>query len=179
MGEVAPKVTERASNSTQTRRGAPLVARFVGFMSDIIVHSLVNAAPNSTQTRRGAPAVARFVGFGLFATPHPSQPLKITGCDTFSRWRRQGVSLNRLCIHRYASNFGRLDASSDCQAKCNTFFKKSFGDKKPRHLRGRLLIKETTASNCSCVTLLKSVPLGKKKRTKPFMFSLLPRCQGA
>ena len=69
-------------------------------------------------------------------------------------------------------------ASSDCQAKCNTFFKKSFGDKKPRHLRGRLLIRETTASNCSCVTLLKSVPLGKKKRTNPFMFSLLPRCQG-
>ena len=31
----------------------------------------------------------------------------------------------------------------------NTFFKKSLGDKKPRHLRGRLLIKETTASNCS------------------------------
>ena len=70
-------------------------------------------------------------------------------------------------------------ASSDCQAKCNTFFKKSFGDKNPRHLRGRLLIRETTASNCSCVTLLKSVPLGKKKRTNPFMFSLLPRCQGA
>ena len=70
-------------------------------------------------------------------------------------------------------------ASPDCQAKCNTFFKKSFGDKNPRHLRGRLLIRETTASNCSCVTLLKSVPLGKKKRTNPFMFSLLPRCQGA
>ena len=68
---------------------------------------------------------------------------------------------------------------SDCQAKCNTFFKKSLGDKNPRHLRGRLLIRETTASNCSCVTLLKSVPLGKKKRTNPFMFSLLPRCQGA
>ena len=69
-------------------------------------------------------------------------------------------------------------ASSDCQSKCNTFFKKSLGDKKPRHLRGRLLIKETTASNCSCVTLLKSVPRGKKNRTNPFMFSLLPRCQG-
>ena len=34
------------------RRGTPVVARFVGFMSDIIVHSLVNAAANSTQTRR-------------------------------------------------------------------------------------------------------------------------------
>ena len=37
----------------------------------------------------------------------------------------------------------------DCQAKCNTFFKYSFGERKPRHLRGRLLISETTAFSCS------------------------------
>ena len=43
---------------------------------------------------------------------------------------------------------GKQKASSECQAKCNTFFKKSLGDKNPRHLRGRLLIRETTASNC-------------------------------
>ena len=37
----------------------------------------------------------------------------------------------------------------NCQAKCNTFFKYSFGERKPRHLRGRLLISETTAFSCS------------------------------
>ena len=39
--------------------------------------------------------------------------------------------------------------TSDCQAKCNTFFKYSFGERNPRHLRGRLLISETTAFSCS------------------------------
>ena len=48
----------------------------------------------------------------------------------------------------YAYVMVSTKASSDCQAKCNTFFKKSLGDKNPRHLRGRLLIRETTASNC-------------------------------
>ena len=57
--------------------------------------------------RRGAPLVARFVRFGLFGAPHP--PLKRS---PFPHWERQGVGLNRLCIHRYASNSGRLDASS-------------------------------------------------------------------
>ena len=41
------------------------------------------------------------------------------------------------------------ESSSDCQAKCNTFFKYSFGERNPRHLRGRLLISETTAFSCS------------------------------
>ena len=54
----------------------------------------------------------------------------------------------------------------------------SIGDKYPKHLRGLLLINETTESNCSCGRLRKSVPLGKKNRIKPFMFSLLPLCQG-
>ena len=55
----------------------------------------------------------------------------------------------------------------------------SIGDKYSKHLRGLLLIKEITESNCSCGRLRKSVPLGKKKRIKPLMFSLLPLCQGA
>ena len=54
----------------------------------------------------------------------------------------------------------------------------SIGDKYPKHLRGLLLIKEITESNCSCGRFRKSVPLGKKKRIKPLMFSLLPLCQG-
>ena len=45
-------------------------------------------------------------------------------------------------------------------------------------MRGLLFIKETTESSCSCGSLRKSVPLGKKKRIRPFIFSLLPLCQG-
>ena len=70
-------------------------------------------------------------------------------------------------------------ASLDCQAKCNTLEIYSLGERKPRHLRGRLLISFRTAESCLSVTLLKFVPLGKKKRIRPLIFSLLPRCQGA
>ena len=35
-----------------------------------------------------------------------------------------------------------------------------------------------TASRSSWVCLLRSVPLGKYWRSRPLVFSLLPRCQG-
>ena len=78
-----------------------------------------------------------------------------------------------------ASGEGAKRGSLDCQAKCNTFLRNSFGERKPRHFLGRLLIKSTTVCSCSSVTRLKFVPLGKKNRINPLMFSLLPRCQGA
>ncbi len=61
-------------------------------------------------------------------------------CNAWKKLREFGNSHNYVMFN---------EGTPDCQAKCNTFFKKSLGDKKPRHLRGRLLIKETTASNCS------------------------------
>lgn len=41
------------------------------------------------------------------------------------------------------------------------------------------LVRSKTAFSCASVIFVKSVPLGKKKRSSPFTFSLLPRCQGA
>ena len=55
---------------------------------------------------------------------------------------------------------------------------RSSGVSQPRHLRGLLLIMSVTISTCSCVTVRKSNPFGKNQRTRPLMFSLLPRCQG-
>jgi hypothetical protein len=57
--------------------------------------------------------------------------------------------------------------------------KNSIGDSQPKHLRWRLFISETTRCNSSSVTLLKSVPFGKKNRMSPLMFPFAPLCQGS
>ena len=49
-----------------------------------------------------------------------------------------------------------LRTAANCQAKCNTLVKKSTGETKPRHLRGRLFIKSRTTSSLSLVRFLKS-----------------------
>jgi hypothetical protein len=45
-------------------------------------------------------------------------------------------------------------------------------------LRGLLLSVAATASISSALHLARSVPLGKYWRSRPFVFSLVPRCQG-
>ena len=51
-----------------------------------------------------------------------------------------------------SSKGGQIDVNNASKYKIVSSttinFNKSFGDKKPRHLRGRLLIRETTASSC-------------------------------
>ena len=44
---------------------------------------------------------------------------------------------------------------------------------------GRLLMVDSTLPISALVSLLKSVPFGKYRRTIPFRFSLVPRCQAA
>jgi hypothetical protein len=48
----------------------------------------------------------------------------------------------------------------------------------PSTLRGRELSSLATAWRCSALCTLKSVPLGKYWRSKPFMFSFEPLCHG-
>jgi hypothetical protein len=48
----------------------------------------------------------------------------------------------------------------------------------PRHRRGRSLSSAATLPSWSAVHALRSVPFGKYWRSRPLVFSLLPRCQG-
>jgi hypothetical protein len=57
-------------------------------------------------------------------------------------------------------------------------FRTSAGVFQPRVLRGRLLRAAATASRSPRVCLLRLVPLGKYWRSRPLVFSLVPRCQG-
>lgn len=67
----------------------------------------------------------------------------------------------------------------DCQVKCNEVSKKtSKGVRQPRHLRGLRLIFATTASISPSETLSSEVYLGKYWRSRPLVFSFVPRCQG-
>ena len=54
----------------------------------------------------------------------------------------------------------------------------SIGESQPRHLRGRLLRRDSTASRSCLETERKSQPLGKKKRIRPLAFSLEPLSHG-
>lgn len=56
---------------------------------------------------------------------------------------------------------------------------KSRGESQPRHFLGLSFISSVTSASVSGFSFKKSVPLGKNILSKPFMFSLLPRCQGA
>ncbi len=54
----------------------------------------------------------------------------------------------------------------------------SAGVRQPRVLRGLLLSVVATASSSSAVCLARFVPLGKYWRSRPLVFSFVPRCQG-
>ena len=67
----------------------------------------------------------------------------------------------------------------DCQVKCNRVSKKtSKGDSQLRHLRGRRLIFATMSASRASETSSKDVSFGKYCRSKPLVFSLVPRCHG-
>src|SRR5665811_1812002 len=54
----------------------------------------------------------------------------------------------------------------------------SIGFLNASRLRGRSLSSAATQSRSSLLCTLRSVPLGKYWRSRPFVFSLVPRCQG-
>jgi hypothetical protein len=54
----------------------------------------------------------------------------------------------------------------------------SEGDRQPRVCRGRPLSSAATASSSSWVTAARSVPFGKYWRSRPLVFSFVPRCHG-
>src|SRR4051794_22432993 len=55
----------------------------------------------------------------------------------------------------------------------------SVGVAKSKRLRGRALSSSATASSSASVTVEKSNPFGKYCLSRPLVFSLEPRCQGA
>src|SRR5207248_11068968 len=54
----------------------------------------------------------------------------------------------------------------------------SAGVRHPSVLRGRLLSRSSTARRSAAVWTDRSVRLGKYWRSRPLVFSLVPRCQG-
>ena len=69
---------------------------------------------------------------------------------------------------------------ADCQVSATPWGWKTWaGVFHPKHLRGRLLSKSTTFCKSSSLKDKKSKPFGKKKRSKPLVFSLVPRSHGA
>ena len=70
-------------------------------------------------------------------------------------------------------------ATADCQSSATPVKKISAGVFQSRHFLGRLFNKAITLSRSSSEITRKSQPFGKKKRSRPFVFSFVPLCHGA
>ena len=68
---------------------------------------------------------------------------------------------------------------ADCQSSATPVKKTSAGVFQSRHFLGRLFNKAITLSRSSSEITRKSQPFGKKKRSRPFVFSFVPLCHGA
>ena len=102
-----------------------------------------------------------------------SLPLLLRG-----HWRIGPANMHGRC-HRLCDRRGK-ERLVDCQVKCNRAEKKiSAGERQARHLRGRRFNREIKWAMSSGETGAKSEPLGRNSRIRPFVFSLVPRCQGA
>ncbi len=64
------------------------------------------------------------------------------------------------------------------QNQRKNFLSTSKGVRKLRRFLGRLLIISTKCCRSSSVTSAKEVPFGKNCRSRPLVFSFVPRCQG-
>ena len=69
-------------------------------------------------------------------------------------------------------------ATLSCWAECRSSSRASAGVRHLRVLRGRVLRARATASRSSRLCRARSVPLGKYWRSRPLVFSLVPRCHG-
>jgi len=87
-----------------------------------------------------------------------------------------------LCGWRTSPSIGPLGSQWSSQrwvqVRASRAEIRSAGVSQPRDLRGRLLSSVATRSSSSRSCFERSVPLGKYWRRSPFVFSLLPRCQG-
>jgi len=81
------------------------------------------------------------------------------------------VTIVRAWIQVSSATFDLKAASSSAMASSGVFH--------PRVLRGRWFIRRATSLSSVWLMVLRSVPLGKNWRSRPLVFSLLPRCQGA
>jgi putative transposase len=116
----------------------------------------------------------RIVGWAMATTLHTQLVLDALNMALATRRPKdvvhhsdQGSQLgfNRSSQHHLATSFAAAS-------------KASAGVCQPSVFRGRALSEAATAANSSGPWSLKSVPFGKYCRSKPFVFSLEPRCQG-
>ena len=78
-------------------------------------------------------------------------------------------------------NYVKLSDRLSSQVQQNqrkNFLSTSKGVRKLRRFLGRLLIISTKCCRSSSVTSAKEVPFGKNCRSRPLVFSFVPRCQG-
>ena len=74
--------------------------------------------------------------------------------------------------------FQRVVATRPRGCESSSSLKASDGVLQPRVFRGRWLSVAATAATSLALCLLRSVPLGKYWRSRPLVFSLVPRCHG-
>ena len=92
-----------------------------------------------------------------------------TVIEEMAEWRNRPLDRRRFLVN-VANHRRACWRAHRCMACC--------GVRSPRHRRGRSLSSAATRSSWPGVQVLRSVPLGKYWRSRPLVFSLLPRCQG-
>lgn len=103
-------------------------------------------------------------------------------------WREVGIDLGARLIEGGEPDLNVLDIAASIArrrqvmdappASSSSLFKTSVGFNQSRVCRGRSFSSSATASSSACVYPDRSVPFGKYCRSRPFVFSLLPRCHG-
>ena len=98
---------------------------------------------------------------------------------------RQAVALRgavprKVIFHadRVARRIQLVVATPPVCSKCRYSSSASAGVRQPSRFRGRVFSAWVTAARSSWVQRERSVPFGKYCRSNPFVFSLVPRCQG-
>lgn len=106
---------------------------------------------------------------------HRARHRRPGGCDPDPRQPRRSGDANRS---RGPGRIQSIVATPACWSDRSCSLSASAGVFQPSVLRGRLLTASATAWISSRLHLDRSVPLGKYWRNSPFVFSLVPRCQG-
>ena len=107
---------------------------------------------------------------GAFTYNGYQTDFKSTVVETWSEMEIEKCICNYLFDDRLSSQVQ--------QNQRKNFLSTSKGVRKLRRFLGRLLIISTKCCRSSSVTSAKEVPFGKNCRSRPLVFSFVPRCQG-
>ena len=185
MAEDGHRLSDYADlNSESLGTSTPGDLRFDYFDLSSVSNGSVIKSRVETLTFSAAPSRARRIARKddfLFGTVRPLQkshawaPRDCIASTGFAVVRaRKG-----LADSRFIAQVQGVVATLPCLRECRCSSRVSAGVFQPRVLRGRLFSAAATASRSPLECLLRSVPLGKYCRSRPLVFSLVPRCHGA